>query len=124
MSFSSAVLLAAAVAADQSAPPPDAAALAVAPDKADILVTATRLALPIDRIAPALTVLDKAAIDRSQDLGVTELLLRTPGVSVSRNGGYGAATSLRIRGAEEEEEEEDVEEGERAQPGRGHDEDR
>jgi vitamin B12 transporter len=26
-------------------------------------------------------------------------LLRTPGISLSRNGGYGTATSLRIRGA-------------------------
>src|SRR3546814_3854142 len=37
---------------------------------------------------------------RAQDIGVSALLLRTPGVSLSRTGGYGAATSLRIRGAE------------------------
>ncbi|MEC3909811.1 TonB-dependent receptor [Sphingobium sp. CR2-8] len=86
-------------AADRQAPPPDAAATA---DKGadDILVTATRLALPLDKVAASLTVLDKAAIDRMQDIGVSELLLRTPGVSMARNGGYGTATSLRIRGAE------------------------
>ena len=44
--------------------------------------------------------LDKADLDRAQDIGVTEQLLRTPGVSISRNGGYGTNTSLRIRGAE------------------------
>jgi len=76
-----------------AAPAPDAAA-------DTILVTATRLAMPADQIAASVTVLDKTAIDRSQDIGVTELLLRTPGISISRNGGYGTATSLRIRGAE------------------------
>ncbi|RSU57747.1 TonB-dependent receptor plug domain-containing protein [Sphingobium yanoikuyae] len=81
----------------QQAPPPDAAADAGA---SSILVTATRLATPVDQVPASVTVLDKAAIDRAQDLGVTELLLRTPGVSISRNGGYGTATSLRIRGAE------------------------
>jgi vitamin B12 transporter len=83
--------------ASQAAPPPDAAADA---DAGTILVTATRLATPVDQVPASVTVLDKAAIDHSQDVGVTELLLRTPGVSVSRNGGYGTATSLRIRGAE------------------------
>ncbi|MGE4321648.1 MAG: TonB-dependent receptor plug domain-containing protein [Sphingobium sp.] len=74
----------------------------VAPD-ADtgaILVTATRVATPVDQVPASVTLLDKAAIDRAQDAGITELLLRTPGVTISRNGGYGTATSLRIRGAE------------------------
>lgn len=65
-----------------------------------ILVTATRLAIPVDQVPASVTILDKAAIDRSQDIGMTELLLRTPGVSMNRNGGYGGATSLQIRGAE------------------------
>ena len=85
---------------EQQAPQPDAAATERSGDT--ILVTATRLAVPIDTVPAAITVLDKRAIDRAQDLGVTELLLRTPGVSMSRNGGYGTATSLRIRGAESE----------------------
>ncbi len=79
----------------QEAPPPDAAA-----DVDTILVTATRLPLSIERVPDSITLLDKAAIDRSQDIGVTELLLRTPGISIARNGGYGTSTSLRIRGAE------------------------
>ncbi|HEX7782688.1 MAG TPA: TonB-dependent receptor [Sphingobium sp.] len=79
----------------QDAPPADAAANADS-----IVVTATRLATPLDQVAASITVLDKAAIDRAQDMGVTEILLRTPGISISRNGGYGTATSLRIRGAE------------------------
>ncbi|MGE4431045.1 MAG: TonB-dependent receptor plug domain-containing protein [Sphingobium sp.] len=65
-----------------------------------ILVTATRLVVPANQVPASVTVLDKAAIDRAQDMGVTELLIRTPGVSMTRNGGYGTATSVRIRGAE------------------------
>lgn len=79
----------------QEAPRPDAAA-----DVDSILVTATRIPLELGRIPSSISLLDKTAIDRSQDIGVTELLLRTPGISIARNGGYGTSTSLRIRGAE------------------------
>lgn len=81
----------------EQAPPPDAAADSVSDA---ITVTATRVAMPVDEVAASVTVLDKQAIDRAQDIGATELLLRTPGISMSRNGGYGTSTSLRIRGAE------------------------
>ena len=81
-------------------------ALAQAPeemfDDSGIVVTATRTPTPLDQVSASITVLDKATIDRAQDIGATELLLRTPGISMSRNGGYGTATSLRIRGAESE----------------------
>lgn len=73
---------------------------ACAADEAGIVVTATREPVSLDAVPATITVLDKAAIDRSQDIGATELLLRTPGITMSRNGGYGTATSLRIRGAE------------------------
>lgn len=76
---------------------PDAAADANA---GDVIVTATRRPVPVDKVAASVTVLDKADLDRAQDIGVTEALVRTPGVSISRNGGYGTNTSLRIRGAE------------------------
>ncbi len=78
------------------------AAHAVASEGDSIIVTATRAPLTLDEIPASIAVLDKDAIDRAQDIGVTELLLRTPGISISRNGGYGTATSLRIRGAESE----------------------
>jgi len=96
--FSAVLLLSAASPAlAQQAARPDAAA---EPAAEDIVVTANRAPTAIDRVASTVTVLDKAAIDRNQDLGVADLLLRTPGVSLSRNGGYGTNTSLRIRGAE------------------------
>lgn len=71
-----------------------------AADDGHIVVTATRAPTELSAAPPSITVLDKTAIDRSQDIGATELLLRTPGITFSRNGGYGTATSLRIRGAE------------------------
>lgn len=90
-------LTAAAPALAQQAPAPDAATTET---NGDIVVTATRTPMSIDQVPASITVLDKASIDRSQDIGATELLLRTPGISISRNGGYGTSTSLRIRGAE------------------------
>jgi vitamin B12 transporter len=101
-------LLAPAVAAAQDrAPAPDAAVSeaerptgAEAAEPGTVVVTANRGPASIDRVAASVTVLDKAAIDRAGDLSVADLLLRTPGVSLSRNGGYGTTTSLRIRGAE------------------------
>ncbi|WP_019831540.1 TonB-dependent receptor plug domain-containing protein [Sphingomonas sp. PR090111-T3T-6A] len=81
----------------QVAPTPDAASDPGAPS---ITVTATRVPTPIDQVASSVTVLDKAAIDATQDIGISELLLRTPGISISRNGGYGTDTTLRLRGAE------------------------
>jgi vitamin B12 transporter len=96
--FSALLLLSAASPAlAQQAARPDAA---VEPAAEDIVVSANRAPTAIDRVASSVTVLDKAAIDRNQDIGVADLLLRTPGVSLSRNGGYGTNTSLRIRGAE------------------------
>ena len=77
-------------------------AVAVAADADSITVTATRAPLTLDEIPSSVAVLDKEAVDRAQDIGFTELLLRSPGISASRNGGYGTSTSLRVRGAESE----------------------
>ena len=65
-----------------------------------IVVTALRTPVAQDRISSSVTVLDQADIDRQQPLAVSDILLRTPGISLTRNGGYGTATSLRIRGAD------------------------
>jgi vitamin B12 transporter len=66
----------------------------------DIVVSALRIPVAQDRIASSIIVLDRAAIEQQQPLALTDLLVRTPGISLSRNGGYGTATSLRIRGAD------------------------
>ncbi|RYD43556.1 MAG: TonB-dependent receptor [Sphingomonadales bacterium] len=98
--FRSSICLAAVAASSVASADEASAAHAVAADGDSIIVTATRAPLTLDEIPSSIAVLDKEAIDRAQDIGVTELLLRTPGISISRNGGYGTSTSLRIRGAE------------------------
>jgi vitamin B12 transporter len=65
-----------------------------------IVVTALRTPLAVERISSNVTVLDEDAIVALQPVAVTDALLRTPGISLSRNGGYGTTTSLRIRGAD------------------------
>lgn len=65
-----------------------------------IVVTAFRAPVAQEDNASSVTVLDEAQIAKAQPIAVADMLLRTPGVSMSRNGGYGAATSLRIRGAD------------------------
>lgn len=65
-----------------------------------IIVTATRAPKPIEEIGRSVTVLDRTEIDVRQEPILSDLLATTPGVTVSRNGGPGTTTTLRIRGAE------------------------
>jgi len=68
----------------------------------DIVVTALRTPVDHDRVASSVTVLDLADIQAAQPLALADLLVRTPGVSLSQVGGYGSTTELRIRGANPE----------------------
>ncbi|MDP1986767.1 TonB-dependent siderophore receptor, partial [Phenylobacterium sp.] len=65
-----------------------------------VVVTANRSAQAADRVGQSVTVLTAQDIEAAQTVAVADLLVRTPGVSLSRNGGVGASTALRIRGAE------------------------
>ena len=66
----------------------------------DIVVTANREARPAATVGQAVTVLDTATITQRQAVTVSDLLRQTPGVTVTRNGGVGTATSVNIRGAD------------------------
>lgn len=66
----------------------------------DITVTATGIAQPRANSGQAVTVLDQTLIQSRQTISVADLLSTTPGVTVSRAGGAGQPTALRIRGAE------------------------
>lgn len=68
----------------------------------DIVVTATGVAQDADQIGQAITRIDRATIDQRQTVVLSDLLATTPGVTVSRNGGIGGFTGVRIRGAEAE----------------------
>lgn len=70
------------------------------PGVAELVVTATRAPIRLDKVGSSISVLTLRDIERRQITGAAELLATTPGVSFSRNGGQGKTTSIYIRGAE------------------------
>ncbi len=66
----------------------------------EIVVTATRTARTQDETLAAITVIDRADIERLQPASLPELLRGTPGLSIASNGGLGKQTSLFLRGTE------------------------
>ncbi|WP_347304102.1 TonB-dependent receptor [Croceibacterium sp. TMG7-5b_MA50] len=81
------------------------AVLAVSPAGAqerggDIIVTAIGAPQDASTTGQAVTVIDRDMIEQRQTIAISDLLATTPGVTVTRNGGLGTLTSLRIRGGE------------------------
>jgi vitamin B12 transporter len=66
----------------------------------DIIVSSGVPQAP-ETIGQAVTVIDRQTIEQRQTVALSDLLATTPGVTVSRNGGLGALTAVRIRGAED-----------------------
>lgn len=66
----------------------------------DIIVTATGAEQRADEVGLAVTVIDAKEIERRQTVVLSDLLLTTPGVAISRYGGPGTLTYARLRGAE------------------------
>ena len=64
-----------------------------------VVVTANRSATPVDEVGQQVTVLTLPQIRLDQETSVADILARTPGVVLTRNGGPGEATALSIRGA-------------------------
>lgn len=67
-----------------------------------ITVVATGGSIAVDRAGQPVTVIDGAEIDRVQGPDLTRVLERAPGVTISRNGGVGGFTGVRVRGADAE----------------------
>jgi len=65
-----------------------------------VVVTATGIDQTLDKVGDSITVLQPDEIRASQKRIASDLLSRVPGVTVSRNGGVGGTTALRVRGAE------------------------
>ncbi len=63
-----------------------------------INVTATRTAQTVDETLAAVTVITRDQIEDLQDLDLVELLDGLPGLTLSRNGGLGKSSSIRLRG--------------------------
>lgn len=70
--------------------------------RTDIIVTATGSAQFPEYVGQAVTLIDEQVLETRQTLSVTDLLATTPGITVSRNGGVGGFSAVRIRGAEGE----------------------
>lgn len=67
-----------------------------------IIVTATGAPTRSSDTGQAVSILSQNEIDVRQSIGVAELLASQPGVTISRNGGLGGFSAVRIRGAEGE----------------------
>jgi vitamin B12 transporter len=81
--------------AQGAASTPDVAVNPVEP----VVVVANRSAEPLSKVGQTFTVLTLEQIRADQEQVVSDILARTPGVNVSRNGGVGEVTSFSIRGA-------------------------
>lgn len=66
----------------------------------ETVVTATRVEQPLTDVVADVTIVDRTAIERSGATGLADVLARVPGISISRNGGPGATTSIYVRGGE------------------------
>lgn len=72
-------------------------------DRGDtIVVTASRSGegVPINQLGASVTILDAEALDKRQVRIVSDILRDVPGVAVSRAGGIGGNTQVRMRGSE------------------------
>ena len=63
-----------------------------------LVVTAAREAQPLRTVTADMSVIARAAIERSGATGVADLLAQVPGVQITRNGGPGQTTSVFLRG--------------------------
>ena len=80
--------------------PTPARADAAATDLDQVVVTATRTAQTQDQTLAAVTVIDRAEIERLQPASVAGLLTGRAGISLANNGGPGKSTSVFLRGTE------------------------
>src|ERR1044072_2754950 len=101
--FASAALLSSVPAFAQDAADDEGAGFSPAGrrDLNSIVVTAAGVAQFIEQSSRAITVLPRDEIERRQTVAVSDLLATVPGITVSRNGGPGGLTAVRIRGAED-----------------------
>ena len=66
----------------------------------EIIVTSSRVEMPLRRIGTSVSVVSGAAIEQRGSNALFDILRSEPAVAVSNSGGAGKATALRIRGEE------------------------
>jgi vitamin B12 transporter len=65
-----------------------------------VVVSAARVPVPAGTIAGGTTIITREEIDRRNPRFASDLLRDVPGLAVTRNGGPGSQTQVRVRGAE------------------------
>lgn len=68
------------------------------PTDEDIVVTAARTPQTLNQLGSAISIVDAEVIERQQLQSLDEALERVPGVSITRSGGLGQNTQVRLRG--------------------------
>ncbi len=64
----------------------------------NVVVTATRIATPIEQVASSITVIDAADIESRQQRSLPDILRDVPGLNLVQSGGEGGQTSIFMRG--------------------------
>jgi len=70
------------------------------PSVSAVVVTATRFPIPVDRVGSSISIITEQQIRDRQVTGVADILRTVPGLTVTRSGGVGTETQVRIRGTE------------------------
>lgn len=65
----------------------------------EVVVTATRVAVPVTDVIADVSVIDRSMLDRAGQSSVRDLLAQQPGVQFTSNGGYRSTTGIFLRGA-------------------------
>ncbi len=65
----------------------------------NVVVTATRIATPIEDVASSITLIDAADIDARQQRSLPDVLRDVPGLNLVQTGGEGGQTSVFMRGS-------------------------
>lgn len=65
-----------------------------------VVVTASRIPIPLITAGSSVSVIDREQIEARQSVFAVDLLQDVPGIAVSRSGGIGSQTQIRMRGAE------------------------
>lgn len=70
------------------------------PQAPEVVVSASRVPLPTERVGSAVTVVTADEIERKQMRILSDILRGVPGIAINRAGPAGSLTQIRIRGAE------------------------
>lgn len=73
-----------------------------AADQPSTTITVTGTPIEVEDTGQPVTIIERAEIEQVQGPDITRILRRAPGVTISRNGGVGSFTGIRVRGAEAE----------------------